>query len=195
MLRRPMVRLTRELEVDGRELLVFDNFLPKADHRELAQSLGALPWSRCQVDSKSSRRHYPDYRYFAATIDTKGVQSKQIFLEMASLVAEHFPGERLRLDRAYVNQNVFGDITFIHSDSARHGDVSAVYFAHDKWNADWGGETMFFDRASDARHAVSATPNRLLLFRGSIKHKIGVPTRQCTRARLTMAFKLVVARR
>jgi len=186
-----MVTLTRKLEIDGRELLVFDKLLPHRDHVELARSLGTLPWARCQVDTKSTARRYPDYRYFSVTIDKKGFQQKQVFQAVLPLLDAHFPGEPLKLDRAYVNQNVFGDISFVHKDSARSSDVTAIYFAHEKWDTDWGGETMFFDRRGDASYAVSATPGRLVLFRGAIQHKIGVPTRQCTRARFTIAFKFV----
>lgn len=186
-----MVTLTRQLAVDGKELLVFDNLIPRRDHVALARSLGTLPWARCQVDTPATRKLYPDYRYFSVTIDKKGFQKKQLFRAVVPLLEKHFGDARLTLDRAYVNQNVYGDMSFVHTDSARNADVTAIYFAHEHWEVDWGGETMFFDRASDAVHAIGAAPGRLILFRGAIKHKIGVPTRQCTRARFTIAFKFI----
>lgn len=186
-----MVTLTRKLLVDERELFVFDNLIPRRDQRELAESLTTLPYARCQVDTLETQKIFPDYRYFSVTVDKKGFQKKQLFQAVVPLLAKHFPNERLKLDRAYVNQNVFGDISFVHTDSRRDPDVTAVYFAHERWHIDWGGETMFFDRNDDASFAVSPKPGRLILFRGNIKHKVGVPTRQCMAARFTIAFKFL----
>lgn len=182
-----MVTAAQKLTLDGRELFVFDEIIAMRDHRELALSLERLPYTRLQVDTKATVHRY---RYWSAHLELATIRRQLVYERIAALLDEHFAEEKLRLDRAYVNQNSYGDMTFIHTDGgARQRDVTALYFAHARWRTEWGGETLFFDRRADARFAVSPTPRRLVLFRGSIKHRIGVPTRQCSVTRLSLVFK------
>ena len=64
------------------------------------------------------------------------------------------------------------------------------YCANLIWQADWGGETIFYNDDEDAVLAVSPKPGRLVVARGAILHRANVPTRSCYEERLTMAYKL-----
>lgn len=186
------MRPSRTFSVDGKEVFVFDEVLSKRDHETLARSLLVLPYRRTQVDSK---RTQDVYAYYSAHFTLEAVTRLDLFGRIERMLSAAFPRERFVLDEVYVNRNSFGDMTHIHTDdSAASGAITAVYFAHDRWEREWGGETLFFDADHDATFAVSPTPRRAIVFRGSVLHRIGVPTRQCHVSRLSMAFKFRPAR-
>jgi|TARA_Y100000022_G_C12976312_1_gene251446 Rps23 Pro-64 3,4-dihydroxylase Tpa1-like proline 4-hydroxylase len=62
------------------------------------------------------------------------------------------------------------DINFMHT----HKDAMvALYYINTKWDKDWGGETIFYDK--DGKSVLFTgpyTPNRLIYFDGSVPHTI-----------------------
>jgi|TARA_R100001530_G_scaffold42788_1_gene32584 SM-20-related protein len=76
----------------------------------------------------------------------------------------------LTYDSCVVNLTKPLDINFIHV----HPDqIAAVYYANPTWHPEWGGETLFYeDNRKDIRLSSPYTPNRLIIFDGSIPHTI-----------------------
>ena len=109
----------------------------------------------------------------------------------AAVIAELRPNERYQPYRAYTNFAAYGDTLLTHVDalpSAR--ELTALWFVCERWETDWGGETLLYTDDGDAEIAVSPRPGRLLLFDGAIRHAGKPPNRNCQVARFTFAIKL-----
>jgi SM-20-related protein len=95
-----------------------------------------------------------------------------------------------RLLRCYANGQPFGTEGTLHTDSVTAGSFTAIYYPHDTWDPNWGGETVFFtaDR-TDIVASIYPRPNRLLVFPGTIPHVARGVSRICPVLRVTLMFK------
>jgi hypothetical protein len=59
-----------------------------------------------------------------------------------------------------------------------------------EWNAEGGGETLFYNSNMDAEIAVAPKPGWLVVFDGNITHVGRPPYRICYAPRYALAFKL-----
>lgn len=95
-----------------------------------------------------------------------------------------------QLVRCYANAFPFGCDGTIHTDSIAAHSFTSVYYPHDEWNPNWGGETVFFNRGkTDIVASVYPKPNRLVLFPGTIPHVARGLARSCPKMRITLMFK------
>jgi len=94
------------------------------------------------------------------------------------------------LVRCYANGHAFGGEGSVHIDTRSPTGRTTIYYPHENWDANWGGETIFFtpDR-SDITAAVYPKPNRLLVFAGATPHAARGVSRMCPRLRVTLMFK------
>ena len=87
----------------------------------------------------------------SADIADAALRVDPFFLRLRQVAEQMFPSEVLRDQRAYVNNSVYGDMYYSHRDcSAHRRHVTALYYANLEWQADWGGETIFYDDDNDA---------------------------------------------
>lgn len=110
-------------------------------------------------------------------------------LELWDLVRERFaPGHVLV--RAYANGHTFGADGHLHTDSEQPGHFTTIYYAHDIWEANWAGETVFFNETGDdVLHAVHPKPGRLVHFPGTVPHAARGPSRDCPALRAVIVLK------
>lgn len=67
-----------------------------------------------------------------------------------------------------------GEYYALHRDNpqGKNGRViSAVYYLHENWQADWGGELRLQDK-NDKWHIVQPKPNRIVLFQSDLLHEV-----------------------
>ena len=67
-----------------------------------------------------------------------------------------------------------GEYYALHRDNpqGKNGRViSAVYYLHENWQADWGGELRLQDK-NDKWHIVQPEPNRIALFQSDLLHEV-----------------------
>lgn len=67
-----------------------------------------------------------------------------------------------------------GEYYALHRDNpqGKNGRViSAVYYLHENWQADWGGELRLEDK-NDKWHIVQPEPNRIALFQSDLLHEV-----------------------
>ncbi|QND52716.1 2OG-Fe(II) oxygenase [Phyllobacterium sp. 628] len=94
------------------------------------------------------------------------------------------------LQRCYANGLPYGNDGATHTDSLQPGACTAVYYPHESWDPDWGGETILFNQdKSDILAAIYAKPNRLLIFPGFVHHVARGVSRVCPHMRITLMFK------
>ena len=173
--------------IDGRELVVIDDVVSGARLEHLASFFDLAPAQRIESDITGA-----DTRLWIIPIERDVAERQPYAAAIFNEVAEHFPGETFRIERAYCNAISHGDMLYAHRDAQDRDsrNLTALLFVATEWKREWGGETIFFNDDGDAVHAVSPRPGRLVLFRSSIEHRAGAPSRVCNRTRLTLALKL-----
>lgn len=97
---------------------------------------------------------------------------------------------KLLLNRIHCNVHLYGDLQYPHTD-LKPG-VTALYFANPHWEVNWMGETVFYNRDGEPLYAVIPKPGRLLVFDGEIAHRGGVPSRECSEPRISLAIKFMI---
>lgn len=177
-------RPTFTYEIDGKNVIVLDDVVSDGDHAAMAAAIGDAPCVRKRM-SIPGMEHA---KYWTVNYPNSTIEALPLYDTVVRNIATHFPRYTVGLARAYVNSNSFGDLLSIHPDSDVPGSLTALYFANETWQADWGGETMFY-RGDDAVACVTPRPRRLVLFDASLLHRGSPPMRNCYASRLVLAMK------
>lgn len=105
------------------------------------------------------------------------------------LICDQVVGDHVPV-RVYANGHTFGGDGHMHTDSAQPDYFTTIYYAHPQWEANWGGETVFFDQGGrDVIRSVFPIPGRLAVFPGDIPHAARTPSRDCPALRTVLVFK------
>ena len=95
-----------------------------------------------------------------------------------------------RLIRCYANGMTYGSDGTLHTDTTLLNTYTTIYYPHEKWDPDWGGETLFFNAdKTDLVGCVYPKPNRLVTFDGRVWHVARGLSRTCPVLRVTLMFK------
>ena len=101
----------------------------------------------------------------------------------------HLKGRNdLKLIRCYVNGYTYGMDGYVHTDSHRKGEHTAILYVCDRWEADWAGETVEL-RDGDVVGACLPRPNRLLVLSSDQPHVGRAVSRKCNIMRTVLVFK------
>lgn len=176
---------SREMQIDGRPLRVFDGHLPNVG--DYVQGLSRAAFTRTEI----ARPETAGYKHWATEIKLEALVQQPIF-EQTRRAVQGFttPAFGYKPYRAYTNVASFGDMLFTHTDCLpdQH-DLTALWYLCDEWDLEWGGETLFFDERDEIACAVMPRPGRLVIFDGAIKHVGRPPNRICYVPRYTFAIK------
>ena len=94
------------------------------------------------------------------------------------------------LVRCYANGMAYGMDGTVHTDDTVAGSYTAVYYPHERWSPNWGGETMFYNQNENRVTACFyARPNSAVVFDGRIPHRANGVTRAYAGTRITLMFK------
>jgi SM-20-related protein len=94
------------------------------------------------------------------------------------------------LVRCYANGHTYGSDGSLHTDSVSPRSFTSIYYPHERWSPNWGGETVFFNQEeTDIVASIYPKPNRLLIFQGTIPHVARGVSRTCPVLRITLMFK------
>lgn len=177
----------RKLACDGADILVFDELIGADLQDKLDDTfVSELRYQHGERDIKGTRQ-----MGFVANFDVADAVEDKFVKTTLRLVDEYFPGERFELRRAYCNSNMYGEMSYPHRDfpAADTRSLTVLWYVHKEWDRRWGGETLFYEGGEPVL-CVAPRPWRAVLFRGSIEHKTGVPTRECYLERITFVLKL-----
>jgi SM-20-related protein len=179
-------RLTREQLIDGLELFIVDDLITGRQAAALSGAMATMPFRKTEIDRRGTR-----FRGFVTDFPVAEIGGHFLVRTITEEVARFFAGERVTLDRAYCNNNVFGDMSHPHRDSpvARPRDITALFYVNERWDKEWGGETIFYDNQGDSVVCIAPRAGRLALFRSCIEHRNGIPSRECYEPRLTFVMK------
>ena len=93
----------------------------------------------------------------------------------------------------FVNGQTYGLENAIHTDCPHdeEGWYTVLIYLNPKWHVDWGGETVFYNKArTEVVYAVVPKPGRIVFFDARHHHWGRPPTRNTQDLRVTMAFCL-----
>lgn len=180
------MEFSHDYRIAGRRVAAVDGLLSQAQAQQLHQVLSRSSYTRTEI----ARPETAEYRHWATEIKTEVCRQMPIFSPTVAALARFAEGRSFRLYRSYVNVAHFGDMLFSHTDCLPGaGEVTALWYISDRWDPEWGGETLFFDESMDVRAALSPRPGRLALFDGDIPHVGRPPNRICYAPRYTLAMK------
>lgn len=175
-----------DVDIDGGRVFAWDGLLSADDQAQLHRILQHSSYARTEI----ARPDTADYRHWAVDIDVAAAARMPILAPALAAAARAFPGKRLRLYRCYVNVAHYGDMLFMHEDCAPGaGELTGLWYLCERWDPEWGGETLFFDGNKDVRAAIQPRPGRFALFSGEITHVGRPPNRVCYAPRYTLAMK------
>jgi SM-20-related protein len=178
---------TRHAQVEGRNVWVFDGLVSVEETGRYFRAISQAAFTRSEV----ARGDAPDTRHWVCEMPIENLSNTSLWRATDAAIQAVRPGIPLRAYRAYTNFSSFGDLLLTHVDSAPGAtELTALWFLCDRWDTEWGGETLFYDASGDAQLAVSPRPARLLLFDGAIRHAGKSPNRNCPIGRYTFAVKI-----
>jgi hypothetical protein len=176
---------SRTAEIDGRPLQVFDGLLPNV--ADYVRGLSSAAFTRTEI----ARPDTAEYMHWATEVKLENLVRQPIFELTRRAVLGFETGEfAYRPYRAYTNVASYGDMLFTHTDCLpEQHDLTALWYLCDRWDLEWGGETVFYDSVDEVAYAVKPKPGRLVVFDGAIKHVGRPPNRICYVPRYTFAIK------
>lgn len=178
---------TYDALIDGRRIAVYDGLLPEQELLTLWSVLSRAGFTRTEV----ARPDTADHKHWATEIPVASLQTMPFLAPTLAAMRQFAPSQDYRAYRSYVNVAHYGDMLFTHTDCLPGaGEITALWYVCDRWDHEWGGETVFFDASKDVRAAVSPKPGRLALFDGDLLHAGRPPNRICYAPRYTLALKL-----
>jgi SM-20-related protein len=178
---------SRTALIEGREIFVFDGLVSKEESARYFAALSRAAFTR----TETARVDSGEFRHWVCEMPLENLPRASLWPATQAAVAALRPQEKYLPYRAYTNYASFGDTLLTHVDAAPEAhELTALWFLSERWDTEWGGETLFYDTAGDAQIAVSPKPGRLLLFDGAIRHAGKAPNRNCNVSRYTFAIKL-----
>jgi SM-20-related protein len=172
---------------EQRDLFILDDVVPADEVNGLYQFFRNLPYHFADSDRLDTK----DYRHFGHVFDDTALMEHPVVGFFAGAAVAHLQSVGAsvgRVKRAYVNLNLYGDVQFAHEDG---DEWTAVAFVNDRWNGDWGGELLIYDRPDKRMaYAITPAPGRMAVFDGLLTHRGGVPSKLTAEPRITLAIKM-----
>lgn len=171
--------------VGGRRLRLIDG-LP-INVTSYVSALEGAPYTRTERARDDVDRNF---RHLASELPIKALLQDPIYALTARVVQDFAGMPRYRPYRAYTNAVTFGDVQLTHTDGAPGSDeLTSLWYLCERWEPDWGGETLFYDDKTGIALAVPPRAGRLVVFDGAIPHAGRSPGRACFEVRYTFAIK------
>jgi len=176
----------RAVQVSGRDVFVFDALVPPEESARYFAAISQASFTRTE-----SARTDTEFRHWVCEMPLANLPRTSLWPATESAVVQVRPTERFVPYRVYTNYASFGDALLTHVDAvAPLRELTALWYLCERWDTEWGGETLFYSDDGDAQVAVSPKPGRLVLFDGQIRHAGKPPNRNCPVGRYTFAIKL-----
>jgi SM-20-related protein len=176
--------LAKDSIIETRKLNKCNAWLDKANWSYGWHSNKAIPFGHWNVDiTRTSPANSTDISH----------RLPKEFLEVWEDINKSFFQDKAVLIRCYSNKQTFGTEGYIHTDTQRLEDYTIVVYMNEEWEADWGGETTFYNNdKTEIIDAILPRFGRVAVFPGNINHCARAVTRICPKARTTLMFKAAV---
>lgn len=125
------------------------------------------------------------YRHWAAYPPLEG--EIQNVWEMVNFSFKE-DGFNLRPDRVIANLFAHGDSSWIHRDCDSNTAWTAIVYLNDRWDIDWGGETVIVEDGEIIK-SFAATPGKFILFKSNLLHGPRPVSREAPYPRFGLTFQ------
>jgi len=178
--------LTRNHEMNGRAIKVFDETISTDTTHSLAAWFHASPFRRLDIDQQETLA----IKHWFLPIGTarSSVAAVPLLAQLDRVARSAFPSMSLEVLETKAYSTPYGDLPSRHRDNDSTATVTAVLFGNDRWEDIWGGE-LLFDNGSEPIYAVQPRPARMVVFRGDIWHRAGAPTRAAMLPRYSLVIR------
>ncbi len=178
---------SRRSQVGGRDVFVFDGLVSVEECARYYTAITQASFTR----TEAARAETQEFRHWVCEMPVENLPKTSLWHATERAIASVRPDERYLPYRVYTNFASFGDTLLPHVDAVANArELTALWFLCERWDTEWGGETLFYSDAGDAEIAVTPKPARLLLFDGAVRHAGKSPNRNCPIGRYTFAIKL-----
>lgn len=185
-------------DLESERVRVIDGLVPSDLRAELQKLVRGPIWAYGWKSVKS-RDPFPFWHaHFAGADDPASCEDELLENPRAKPIAELWALlskgllERQVLVRAYANGHTYGGEGYIHVDSSNPRYFTTIYYAHPVWEADWAGETVFFEDGSTKSVAVIPEPGRIVHFSGNLPHVARSASRSCPELRVSIVMKTLI---
>ena len=186
-------RVSRSLPQVG--LQVLDDAVPDALYGDLMASLARIGWRF------GWRARNPNARYWHHEV---GGGQKENTEDVGERVRRHPVqafrdymdwfraglGQPVSVLRFYLNAHTYGTDGSPHTDTERQGEHTIICYLTNRWESEWSGETVLFDREQDALAAVLPRRNRLAIFPSDVLHAPRPLARSFAGLRVVLVMKV-----
>ncbi len=108
--------------------------------------------SQASFTRTESARPEAEFRHWVCEMPLQNLPRTSLWPATEAAVAAVRPGERFLPYRVYTNYASFGDTLLTHVDAvAAARELTALWYLCEKWDHEWGGETLFYTDDGDAR--------------------------------------------
>lgn len=187
---------------EAQRFMVLDDFVPTMLQLKLSALMEMNIWRYGWKAADTQTNHFFWHSHFAGDNDDGGEVDCEAEMHDRALVAPVLELWRLIQQsigkghvpvRVYANAHTFGGDGHVHTDARAAGHYTSLYYAHPRWETNWGGETLFFNSDKDGiLHAAFPKPGRLVHFSGTIPHAARSPARDCPALRSVIVIKSFV---
>ncbi len=188
------------------DISIVDDFLSRQDQEGVLSYLLEPGWAYGAYSSTApaaSRYWFKHFAgYFKETRDVRtAVDIEAELMTAAPTVSRVWSLIKSKLakghtlTRCYANGYPNGAEGGLHTDSNAPNHHTFIYYPHFKWDPNYAGETVFFNRdGADIIASIYPRPNRLIAFPGIVPHIARGVARCCPELRMTLMFKTELVR-
>jgi len=100
-----------------------------------------------------------------------GIEEFKYNNPLHGFIQNNVPGDLIYI--AYVTMTA-ASCNVIHVDEDCH--IALFHLCDERWNVDFGGETILLDKHGEIEHSILPKKNRLVIFEGDVPHAARNPT-------------------
>lgn len=187
-----LIEGTDDIEIEEWEgvdfpVYVLDKPFNKVCLKSLIKWFSRQTFSRIDVDSESTSFSKHWVRFLDPQVERLLMVPLLGWID--ALCRESMSMYNLRLIEVKAYMTPYGDIPTYHKDSEFGPTVTCIIFCHEVWGKDWGGELIIADKDEEPRMAIFPMPGRMVIFRGDLLHKAGVPSSLAKSTRQVIVFR------
>jgi len=162
----------QKFTVSGKDIFIFDDVFTKVQQEQFYSFLKNSCY-RIIGGAGGALENTNDFA-MQSMFSVDDLKSFGIFTVLPDNLKQKVKGRNVK--RAYSLCMNYTQKPHFHTDG-KESNLTFLYYANTKWDADWGGETVFADdNLNDIIYTSMYKPGRIVLFDASIMHKPCTPS-------------------
>lgn len=121
-----------------------------------------------------------------------GLEKNPFFSEYLLAKIENITGDKLEVDRVYMNGQTACQQGMPHTDDENENARTFLVYLTENFKMEYGGGTIFFSDNNEESATIPYKYNTAVYFKGNIVHSAAPISRYFNGLRVSLAFKLLV---